>query len=91
MGFISSIVERTMEGVVIPAIVVPDIIGEVVLCRLLKGDPSPCSSRSLEMAVRMIATPAHAPTFVTAAPTSPSPRGKAIKETPTTTTHRLSF
>jgi hypothetical protein len=36
MGFIASIAESMVEGLVIPAIVVPAIVDKVVLLRLLK-------------------------------------------------------
>ncbi len=72
MGFVSSIAESAMEGVVIPAIVVPAIVGKVVLLHLLEGDQSTCFSCSMELALRVIATPAQAIALVAAAPAPPT-------------------
>jgi hypothetical protein len=78
MGFVSSITESVMEGVVIPAIVVPDVIGKVVLRCLLKGDLSPCTSRSMESVLWVIATPAWATALVAAVSAPPNPSGVSV-------------
>jgi hypothetical protein len=72
---------------IIPAIVVPVIVIKIILHHFLKGDSSQCPSRSLQSAVRIVSTPDRTPTLVTTPPSSPSPRGKAIKETPPTIAH----
>jgi hypothetical protein len=71
MGFIFSIAEGAMEGVVIPAIVVSDVVGKIVLCRNLERDPSTCSSHSMESVLGVIATLVRATTLVAAAPAPP--------------------
>jgi hypothetical protein len=72
---------------VIPTIVVPVIVGEIILRCFLKEDSSQCPSRSLQSVVRIVSTPAHTPALVTTSPPSPSPRGEPIKETPPTIAH----
>jgi hypothetical protein len=47
----------------------PDVIGKVILCRILTGDTSPSSSRTLGL--RAIDTPAQATALVTPGGTAP--------------------
>ena len=67
------------------AVAIPVVDGEVILRRILKGDPSMSSSWSLmESALWVIATPARVTALVTSAPAPPPPprRMNGLKNPP---------
>ena len=62
-----------MDGVLFHTLVV---VGEVILRRVLKGDPSASAPWSLELAFEVISTPALATTMMTTTPSPPPPPHK---------------